>query len=395
MPFVFVIQTAELEARELDLGQVKLPFVAGRDSDLSQVVLEDSQCSRAHCKFTEAAGGLLVEDLDSRNGTWLNGIRIQQGVLKPRDILRIGATEITIEVAAPPDPLVGRRLAGLELTAAMGHGSYGTVYSALQVNLGRTVAVKVLSEECSRDPEQVQQFLNEARRAGRLNHPNLVQVHDVLQVEGRHLLVMELMSSAASDLLREDGPFAEGRALQILRDMTKALSYAESQRLVHRDVKPDNILVNDEGVFKLADLGIAASLSANGVATQDKIFGSPHYVAPEQARGGAIDGRADLYALGASIWHLVTGQTLFQGNSRQLVAHHCTTPIPDLRRLAPKLSPPLVTFINSLLDKSPERRPVNAAEANKRVEHILATLTARASTPRPLIRRVRRIRRFR
>jgi serine/threonine protein kinase len=395
MPFVFVIQTAELEARELDLDQVKLPFVAGRDSDLSQVVLEDSQCSRAHCKFTEAPDGLLVEDLDSRNGTWLNGIRIQQGMLKPRDILRMGSTEITIEVAAPPDPLVGRKLGGFELTAAMGHGSYGTVYSALQVNLGRSVAVKILSEECSRDPEQVDQFLTEARRAGRLNHPNLVQVHDVLQVEGRHLLVMELMSSTATDLLREDGPFAEAQALQVLRDMTKALGYAESQRLVHRDVKPDNILVNDEGVFKLADLGIAASLSANGVATQDKIFGSPHYVAPEQARGGAIDGRADLYALGASVWHLVTGQTLFQGNSRQLVAHHCTTPIPDLRRLAPKLSPPLVTLINSLLDKSPDRRPANAAEANKRVEHILATLTARASTPRPQVRRVRRIRRFR
>jgi serine/threonine protein kinase len=395
MSFVFVIQTAEFEAREIDLDQVAMPFVAGRDSDLSQVVLQDSQCSRAHCKFTEMAGGLLVEDLDSRNGTWLNGIRIQQGVLKPRDILRLGSSEITIEEAAPPDPLVGRKLGGFELTSAMGHGSYGTVYSALQVNLGRSVAVKILSEECSRDPEQVEQFLTEARRAGRLNHPNLVQVHDVLQVEGRHLLVMELMSSTAIDLLRGDGPMAEAQALQVLRDMTKALGYAESQRLVHRDVKPDNILVNEEGVFKLADLGIAASLSANGVATQDKIFGSPHYVAPEQARGGAIDGRADLYALGASVWHLVTGQTLFQGNSRQLVAHHCTTPIPDLRRLAPKLSPSLVTLINGLLEKSPDRRPAHAHEANKRVEHILATLTARVSTPRPLVRRVRRIRRFR
>ena len=395
MPFILVIQPADADAREIDLAEMKLPCVAGRDSDLSQLVLADSQCSRAHCKFSEAPEGLLVEDLDSRNGTWLNGIRINKGMLKLRDMVQIGGTEITIEETAPPDPLEGMRLGGFELQEAIGRGSYGTVYRALQINLSRTVAVKVLSPECSEDPELVQEFLTEARRAGRLNHPNLVQVHDVLQVDGHHLLIMELMTSTASDLLREEGTFGEGQILQVLRDMTKALGYAESQRLVHRDVKPDNILVNEEGVFKLADLGIAAPISDDGVATQDRIFGSPHYVAPEQARGGTIDGRADLYALGASAWHLATGQPLFQGSSRQLVAHHCNTPIPDLRRLAPKLSPVLVALINQLLEKHPDRRPPNAAEANKRIEQILATLTARGSTPRPRIRRIRRIRRFR
>jgi len=395
MSFILVIQPADGTARELDLDEVKLPFVAGRDSDLSQIVLADSQCSRAHCKFSESPGGLAIEDLDSRNGTWLNGNRIDKGILKPRDVLRLGGTEITIEEPAPPDPLEGKRLGGFELQEAMGRGSYGTVYRALQVNLGRTVAVKVLSDECRRDPELVKEFLTEARRAGRLNHPNLVQVHDVCQVDDQYLLVMELMTSTATDLLREDGTFSEAQLLQILRDMTKALAYAEGQRLVHRDVKPDNILVNDEGVFKLADLGIAAPIAENGVALQERTFGSPHYVAPEQARGGAIDGRADLYALGATAWHLATGSTLFQGNSRQLVAHHCTTPIPDLRRLAPKLSPALVTLISQLLEKSPDRRPANAHEANKRIENILATLTSRTVTPRVKVRRVRRVRRFR
>ena len=396
MSFILVIQPADGTARELDLNVIKLPFVAGRDSDLSQIVLADSQCSRAHCKFTESPDGIAVEDLDSRNGSWLNGNRIDKGILKPRDILRLGGTEITIEETAPPDPLEGKRLGGFELQEAIGRGSYGTVYRALQVNLGRTVAVKVLSDECRRDPALVQEFLTEARRAGRLNHPNLVQVHDVCQADEQYLLVMELMSSTATDLLREDGTFSEAQLLQILRDMTKALAYAEGQRLVHRDVKPDNILVNDEGVFKLADLGIAAPIAENGVAMQERTFGSPHYVAPEQARGGAIDGRADLYALGATAWHLATGNTLFQGNSRQLVAHHCTTPIPDLRRLAPKLSPALVTLICQLLEKSPDRRPANAQEANKRIESILATLTARAPTPRvSKVRRVRRVRRFR
>lgn len=396
MTFILVIQPADGTARELDLNEVKLPCVAGRDSDLSQIVLADSQCSRAHCKFTAIAGGLEIEDLDSRNGTYLNGNRTHKCVLRPRDVLRLGGTEITIEEVAPPDPLEGKRLGGFELQEAIGRGSYGTVYRALQVNLGRTVAVKLLSDECRGDPERVDAFLTEARRAGRLNHPNLVQVHDVCRVDDHYLLIMELMSSTVSDLLREEGTLAEAQVLLVLRDMTRALAYAEAQRLVHRDVKPDNILANDEGVFKLADLGIAAPIADNGVAMQERTFGSPHYVAPEQARGGAIDGRADLYALGASAWHLATGTTLFQGTSRQLIAHHCTTPIPDLRRLAPKLSPALVTLICQLLEKSPDRRPANAQEANKRVEHILATLTARASTPRvSRARRVRRIRRTR
>ena len=396
MSFILVIQPADGTARELDLNEIKLPFVAGRDSDLSQIVLADSQCSRAHCKFSESPDGIAVVDLDSRNGSWLNGNRIDKGILKPRGILRLGGTEITIEETAPPDPLEGKRLGGFELQEAIGRGSYGTVYRALQVNLGRTVAVKVLSDECRRDPALVQEFLTEARRAGRLNHPNLVQVHDVCQADEQYLLIMELMSSTATDLLREDGTFSEAQLLQILRDMTKALAYAEGQRLVHRDVKPDNILVNDEGVFKLADLGIATPTAENGVAMQERTFGSPHYVAPEQARGGAIDGRADLYALGATAWHLATGSTLFLGNSRQLVTHHCTTPIPDLRRLAPKLSPALATLICQLLEKSPDRRPANAQEANKRVESILATLTARAPTPNvSKVRRVRRARRFR
>ncbi len=394
MSFLLVIQPADDSARELDLNEVKLPFVAGRDSDLSQIVLADSQCSRAHCKFSAHTGGLAIEDLDSRNGTWLNGNRIEKGILKLGDVLRLGSTEISIEEPAPPDPLEGKRLGGFDLQEAMGRGSYGTVYRALQINLGRTVAVKVLADECRRDPQLVKEFLIEARRAGRLNHPNLVQVHDVCQIDDQYLLIMELMSSTATELVREDGVFSETQLLHILRDMTKALAYAESQRLVHRDVKPDNILVNDEGTFKLADLGIAAPIAENGVATQERTFGSPHYVAPEQARGGTIDGRADLYALGATAWQLATGDTLFQGTSRQLIAHHCNTPLPDLRRLAPKLSPALVTLICNLLEKNPDRRPAHALEANKRVEHMLATLTARATTPRVKLR-VRRIRRFR
>jgi serine/threonine protein kinase len=392
--FTLVIRTSDGLSKELDLATAKLPSVVGRDSELSQVVVVDSQISRAHAKLAQVEGGLAVEDLASRNGTWLNGQRISKGVLKPGDTLRLGTTQFTLEeiVEGEPDPLEGTRLGGFELQEAVGKGHYGTVYRALQVALGRPVAVKVLSPECAQDPERVKAFLAEARRAGRLNHPNLVQVHDVVQQDDKYLLIMELMSQSAGDILRDDGPFPEEELIKVVRDIAKALNYAESQRLVHRDVKPDNILVNEEGVYKLADLGIATPIADDGQARQDRIFGSPHYVAPEQAKGAAIDGRADLYALGASAWHLVTGEPLFNGTSRQIVAAHINDPIPDLRKAAPKLSGQMVEIIVKLLEKTPDKRYANAQELVTQMDRIVMA-KARSTVPLVPRRRIRRRRR--
>lgn len=392
--FSIAIRTVDGQTREVDLSTVKMPAVVGRDSELSQIVIIDSQISRAHCKFYLTDGGVAVEDLSSRNGVWVGGQRVSKHVLKPGDMVRLGTTQVTLEEIdeSDPDPLEGTKLGGFELLESVGRGHYGTVYRALQVALGRPVAVKVLAPECAHDPERVKAFLAEARRAGRLNHPNLVQVHDVVQVEDRYLLIMELMSHSAGDQLREEGPLAEDELIKLMRDIAKALSYAESQRLVHRDVKPDNILVNDEGVYKLADLGIATPIAEDGQARQERIFGSPHYVAPEQARGGSIDGRADLYALGATAWHLATGEPLFNGTSRQIVAAHINEAIPDLRKLAPKLSRDMVDVVNRLLEKTPEKRYANAGELVTKMD---ALMMAKARSTVPLVprRRFRRRRR--
>jgi serine/threonine-protein kinase len=243
----------------------------------------------------------------------------------------------------------------------------------------------------------VQAFLTEARRAGRLNHPNLVQVHDVCQVGDNYLLIMELMKGSTADILRDHGPMDDQQVLQVLQHISRALSYAESQRLVHRDVKPDNILVNDEGLFKLADLGIAAAISENGQATQERIFGSPHYVAPEQARGGAIDGRADLYALGATAWHLLTGKTVFQGSNRQVVLAHMNTEPEDLEKLAPNANEDLIELIEDLLEKDPNDRPKDANAVAALVDEIIKQpLRAKGAPRRPqVVKRVRRRRRYR
>ncbi len=392
------INVPEVAIRMVDLTSATLPCVIGRDSEVSQVAIADSQASRAHCSVELEGEAVYVEDMGSRNGTWLNGQQITRARVYHGDVVRIGRTHLTFEVGdnQPIDPLIGQRLGGFELQEVIGRGRYGTVFKGLQVALGRAVAVKVLAEEYRGDPESVQAFLAEARRAGRLNHPNLVQVHDVCQVGENYLLVMELMKGATADTLRDQGVFDETTTLRVLLHVARALGYAESQRLVHRDVKPDNILFNEEGAYKLADLGIAAPISENGVATQERIFGSPHYVAPEQARGGAIDGRADLYALGATAFHLLTGKTLYTGTNRQVVVAHISTTPPDLGKLVPQLSDELVDLVMELLEKDPDDRPENANEVAERVDALLKNPPKpRPAAGRKRMPRVRRRRRYR
>jgi len=389
---------ADGSRRTLDLATLALPAVIGRDSELAQIVLVDSQVSRAHCVISRQGSAFQMEDLGSRNGSLLNGNRVPKSPLRHGDEIRIGGTRIQVELVEKTvvdDPLVGKRLGGFDLHSVLGKGRFGVVYRGVQVALSRPVAIKVLGEDSRGDPEKVQSFLTEARRAGRLNHPNLVQVHDVCDFDAQYLLIMELMKGSVSDLLKAQGSLPEPTVARILADTVRALGYAETQGLVHRDVKPDNILVNEEGVFKLADLGIAMQVSADGMAHQDRIFGSPHYVAPEQARGGAIDGRADLYGLGASAWHLLAGRTIFTGTSRQIVSAHIHQELPELEELCPDLSEAMADLVYDLLEKNPADRPANATEVLRRLGEVQKQARREATASRPRLRRrvVRRRRR--
>lgn len=365
----------------IEIGTRDAALVVGRDRDLSQLVLADAQVSRAHCSLSVSDDGLAVEDLGSRNGSWVNRSRVDgQAVLGPEDVLRIGGTDLWIagEDAGDSELLVGHQVGGYDLMEVLGRGSYGTVYRGLQVALSRSVAIKVLDRRHKEDPARVESFLTEARRAGRLNHPNVVQVHDVVQADGHYLLVMELMGTSSGAVLRKSGEFHQHEALRIMSDMGKALSYAESQRLVHRDVKPDNILVNDDGIYKLADLGIAAPIASDGQAHQRKTFGSAHYVAPEQARGGAIDGRADIYALGASIYHLLSGEPIFKGSPREVVSHHLNTAPPPLRERA-DVHPDIAAMVMQLLSKDPDQRPATGAQVAEQADALMEKIPADSS----------------
>jgi len=395
-------RTPDGEFRAVDLGSIGEGVVIGRDREVAGLVIPDPQVSRGHCEIKQSEGGLMLADLGSRNGTWLNGQNIDRSVLQRGDQIVIGGTKIKISDGGTSDEvayeLLGQTISGFEFQEIMGQGSYGTVYRGHQIALHREVAIKVLDRDHAQDPDKVSSFMLEARNAGRLNHPNVVQVHDVVQTDGQYFLVMELMTGGSmSDRMRIDGPIDAETCCNILVDIGHALAYAESQRLVHRDVKPDNILVNAEGVYKLADLGIAEPIAADGHAHQVKTFGSAHYVAPEQAMGGAIDGRADIYALGASVFHLATGRTLYQGSARQIVAAHINQPAPNLAESAPQLSSPLIELIGEMLEKESDHRPASGNDIAERVVQIVegavSAPAARRSGPMRVRRRRRRRRR--
>jgi len=235
------------------------------------------------------------------------------------------------------------QIPGYKILGKIGAGAMAFVYKAKQLSLNRTVAIKVLPKRFSENPEYVQRFYKEGQAAGKLNHPNIVQAIDVGEAGGYHYFVMEYVEgkTIADDIA--ESAFGEKDAVEIIIQVAHALAHAHSHGLVHRDVKPKNIMINQQGVVKLADMGLARETTDIEAAQSEagKAYGTPYYIAPEQIRGKIdIDGRADIYGLGATFYHMVTGQVPFTGDdSSEIMRKH----------LREKLIPPdhLVTSLSA------------------------------------------------
>jgi len=249
------------------------------------------------------------------------------------------------------------------LDGLLGIGGMGQVYRARDTALERDVAVKLLAGPETADARQ--RFLREARAAAALNHPHIVAVHDLGEEEGRLFLVMELV---AGGNLRESAQVPLASAVEIARQVALGLAHAHGHGLVHRDVKPANVLVQESGerpVVKLADLGLAVSSGGRGgtrLTLEGAIVGTVAYLAPEQALGRAVDGRADLYSLGVVLYELVTGRLPFDGNPIAIISQHLHAPVVPPRSYRPDLDPALDAIILRLLAKDPGQRFATAAE---------------------------------
>ena len=254
----------------------------------------------------------------------------------------------------------GVTLPNLTLEAELGRGGTAIVYRARQLSTGREVAVKVLDADFVRTSEDVDRFLNEAKAAARFRHRNIVRVYDVGQEQGVYYFVMELVEGYTfAHYLRRKGQVAVGDVLIILEAVCAALQYAwQKFRVVHCDLKPDNLMVDADGTVKLMDLGISRSLltaaRGSGADAAGEIMGTPAYISPDQVYDlPDLDCRADIYALGATAYHLLTGSALFPGKTDQQVvdAHIGANFARDPRALAPAVPRALALMLNRMLAK--------------------------------------------
>ncbi|MCK6479173.1 MAG: protein kinase [Planctomycetes bacterium] len=339
-------------------------YVVGRDNPQASLTLSDPMASRGHFQITAADGAFLLRDMKSRNGTTLNDEKLAPETdveLRIGDKVQVGETIFSFLSDAKEESagggLIGKTIGGYLIQERVGRGGMGTVYRAEQISLKRTVALKVLSAKLLSDPVFVEKFVQEARAAGGLIHPNIVQVIDVGSDRGIYYFSMEFMDhGSVGDIVAKDGPIPWARGLEILTDAAKGLIFAEKKGIIHRDIKPDNLMLTAEGTVKIGDLGLAKKADDGGVEG-GQIFGTPHFIAPEQAQGKPIDHRADLYALGATFYRVLSGKTPFSGENVKeiLVKQVREEPVP-LKKLVADLPDEMAAVIAKLMQKKPEDR---------------------------------------
>ncbi|HEY7026206.1 MAG TPA: serine/threonine-protein kinase [Gemmatimonadales bacterium] len=281
------------------------------------------------------------------------------------------------QTLAPSDPIlleVQAALAGrYSVERELGRGGMATVYLARDIRLDRLVAIKVLLPELAVRPELRERFLRETRTAASFSHPNIVPVHAVEETPTLLFFVMGFVEGETlTQVVRRHGPLTATEAARLIQEVAWALSYAHGRGVVHRDVKPDNILLERAtGRAMVTDFGIARSFAASGLTQVGEVVGTPHFMSPEQAAGEQLDGRSDLYSLGVASFFAVTGRLPFDGESAQaILAMHMSRPAPQILELRPDLPAALGDTIDRCLAKAPEDRFARGEELVEALEGI-------------------------
>jgi serine/threonine protein kinase len=424
-PAVLTLRTKEKKVR-FELTPDELVTV-GRSSSC-RIQLADASVSREHCVVIYTNGKICINDLQSTHGISQDGERVSRVELLPGDECRLGNALARFEleagahqpkprqaITAPPaaprpaaaptpderrpadavrrdrpeqpeidaqqaeEPAVDERaptmasigdepartIAGYRVFEKIGEGGFGTVYRAEQTQLGRQVALKILKKGDDAEHQQrIDAFLREARIAAQLSDPRLVQVYDVGESDGEHFLSMELVEGGSlARRIKREGPLDWQQSLRLLRDLTHALKAAHDAGLVHRDVKPGNVLLTEKGQAKLTDLGLAAG---------DAHAGTIAFMAPEQLRREAVDGRADIYALGCTIYAALAGAPPFGGDRKEMARAQVRQSPPSLLDQGVQVPYQLHQLIlQSMLAKDPADRPQDAEALLRRIDRLI------------------------
>jgi serine/threonine protein kinase len=342
------------------------------------IQLKGRGVSRRHALVELGEDGLLVHDLGSRNGTLVDGVPVEAegpaGLISGQGVIRIGGYDLHALVSHDPtsDATVAAQRtqvqslvqpAGIEVRYLIGKGATGSVWAGWQAALGRMVAVKVLE---GFDPEDRQRFLREGKVASRLDSPHVVKLYDLQIERDRPYLIMELIPGMSALERLAEGPIPLHEVLDIGVGVASALTALEQAGVVHRDVKPGNVLLVPDGTAKLTDFGIAKDLEAKTILTQAGIgLGTFSYIAPEQfLEARDVTASADLYGLGATLYHLLAGRPPFvysgRGSPAMLLEQIASEPPPPLSQLAPDVPRDVRRLVEALLEKDPADRPRGA-----------------------------------
>ncbi len=278
-------------------------------------------------------------------------------------------------------PLLGQSFGKCLLLDVIGRGGMGTVYLGEHLFLRRRVAIKVLSRDLSADPEEVARFEREAVNAARLDHPNIVRIWDVDEHDGRPFIVMELVEGEdLGDLLLRHPRLSPERAARIVREVALALEHAHGKGIVHRDITPGNILLGRDGRVKITDFGLALEADRAEDSRDGTVTGTPHYLAPEQARGLAADGRSDLYSLGVTLYEMLTGERPFEGASPEsIVRKHLEPARPSARSRRAGLPKALSAVVARMTALQPADRYATARDLRRDLDHFLVERRRRKS----------------
>ena len=276
-----------------------------------------------------------------------------------------------------------------ELKHVVGSGGMSTVYCAFDTLLERNVALKILHAQYGEDEEYVERFRREARAVAQLSHPNIVTVIDRGEEDGRQFIVFELVEGDnLKELVERGGPLPVRRVLDLGLEVGRALAFAHAQGLVHRDVKPQNVLLNGDGLAKVTDFGIVRSLDAIGNTETGTVLGTSQYIAPEQARGERVDAQTDVYSFGVVLYELLTGEVPYPGDNFLSVAmKHVNEPVPSVLERRPDCPLRLATLIESSLAKAPGDRPASMDDVVAELEAVMADLDSRAEGEATMIAR--------
>ncbi len=294
----------------------------------------------------------LAGESDAKNKS-LGAVLVERGIITKRQLDRL---------RPETDAKSGQQIPGYQILKKLGAGAMATVYKARQLSLDRIVAIKVLPQKFTNNQDFVDRFYAEGKAAAKLNHPNIVQAFDVNKAGDFHYFVMEFVDGkTVFEAIQEKGRYEEADALRVAIDVTNALNHAHDRGFIHRDVKPKNIMISGEsGRTKLADMGLARAISDREAAEAEagKAYGTPYYISPEQVRGEVtVDFRADIYSLGATLYHMLTGQVPFDGpNPSAVMRKHLNEDLTPPDHINPNLSSGIAEVVEVCLAKDRNKR---------------------------------------